>query len=129
MFHEAYGTPFEPIATLEEARQLENAYVILQGDWGGQIYVTVPVSRVGCSHEQLAVLLRKLDQHEWECNEGDGAEMFFERLSPGAGVSGGMGGGAATDNVWIHPSLEEAGLRREIERVLSGDPAPNARGA
>ena len=98
-----------------------DAYVVLQGDWGGQIYLTAPVTHVKCSEAELSSLLVALDHHAWPCNDGDGAEMFYERFAPGAGVAGGMGGGTTTYSVWLHPELEEAGFRRLVSTVLSGE--------
>ena len=104
-FHESYGTPFEPFRSFEEARNNDSSYVILQGDWGGQVYVVAPMCMVKCSERSLKNLLKVIDDEQWSCNEGDGAEIFYERLIPPGPVAGGMGGGVATQDIWVHPKI------------------------
>lgn len=106
--------------SLEEAKKASDGYVVMEGDWGGQIYLTCPTGLVKCGEEALRKLLSKIDQGEWGCNEGGGASMSFGRAKPGDGVSGGMGGGAVTDGLWIHGGISPklAGL---IRRVISGE--------
>ncbi|MFN7941076.1 MAG: hypothetical protein U0X73_05730 [Thermoanaerobaculia bacterium] len=124
MQHEAEGVPFNPLRSLAEARRYDDAFVILQGDWGGQIYLVCPVALVNCSEAHLLGLLSDLDRSQWPSNAGDGAEMFFERLHVPAGVAGGMGGGLATQSVWVHAKLEAAGWAPKITATLSGTHAP-----
>jgi hypothetical protein len=117
------GRRFEPLRSLEEARQHTDAFVILQGDWGGQIYVVAPVADVLCSEPRLRRLLLDLDKSQWSCNDGEGAELFFERLTAPAGVAGGMGGGMAAGSVWVHRALEESGWGDTVRHVLGGQTA------
>lgn len=92
--------------------------VILEGDWGGQIYLVVQKSQVLCSDPQLLQLLRDLDVICWNYNDGNGASCYEDRLRVGASVFGGMGGGMVSEGVWIHSTLEY--FRAQIEAVLSG---------
>ena len=48
-------------------------YIVLEGDWGGQIYLTAPEHLVDRSKEKE--LLRAMDRIAWACNEGDGAQV------------------------------------------------------
>jgi hypothetical protein len=126
VMHEASGATFEPLTSFSEARSDPHGYAILEGDWGGQIYVTAPMRAVKCSEQKLQELLRLLDQTEWACNRGEGSGVFYERLSPGAGVAGGMGGGIAGPDTWIHPSLVEKGLAPHVRAVLAGVEPPRS---
>jgi hypothetical protein len=116
------GADFAPLFSLEDARRHSDAFAILQGDSGGQIYVVAPVLKIHCSEARLRRLLADLDKAQWPGNEGEGAELFFERLSAPVGIAGGMGGGIASDTVWVHPTLEAAGWGDAVRHVLAQAP-------
>jgi len=119
--HEAEGAPFHAIESLDSARRVPNAYVIMEGDWGGQIYLTAPVRLLRCDAPELESVLRELDAHAWSCNGGEGCGFFFEEREPFEGVSGGMGGGATQHELWLHPELVEAGFESRVRKVLLGE--------
>jgi hypothetical protein len=81
-------------------------WLVLEGDWGGQIYLTIPWRLVG--HDALVgALLHWLDWLAWECNEGDGARASLYDPTrhgddPEEGIDGGMGGGELRDGLWLH---------------------------
>lgn len=103
------GYQYVAYRTMDEARTDDDAIVILQGDDGGQIYLTCPLNKVRCSQDCLSRLLREMGYFSW----GAGEEMFFERVRPDRFVSGGMGGGRVENDVWIHRefrNLFEIGL-------------------
>ncbi len=116
--------------SLDEARTMEHTAVIMQGDGGGQIYLTVPVKYVHCNEEALRGLLGALDALEW--NDSATARLSFELAPIGSGVFGGMGGGLVIDGVWLHERLTGAGVmplaasvlygRRELSEVLTDFP-------
>jgi hypothetical protein len=54
-------------------------------------------------------------------NDRDMARVFYERLPVGSGVAGGTGGGVVANGVWLHPKLEEQGLRDAVEAVIAGE--------
>lgn len=112
------GAEFRPIANFEEAKKTPDAYVILEGDWGGQIYLVVPMSLVLCSEPTLRALLLELDRRQW--NELEGVGLYFERHAVGDLIPGGMGGGRPLSGLWIHRALALRGLRRAIEEILGG---------
>lgn len=97
------GYEYVAYHSLDEARADNEAIVILQGDSGGQIYLTCPVNKIKCAQATLAQLLDEMGCFAW----GDGEEMYFERVSPHRFVSGGMGGGCVEDDVWIHPEFRD----------------------
>lgn len=109
---------FEPLGSLAAARELDEGVVILEGDYGGQIYLVAPAAQVECSEGALLRLLRDLDEIAWPGSEPDASCLRFERLPAGASVPGGMGGGKVEAGIWIHPELGEQGAA--IRAVLAG---------
>ena len=116
---------FKSYSDLETAKSDPNAYVVMEGDWGGQIYLTCPVKYVICDEDMLRKILKKIDHMCWKGNGGDGAEIYYETWSQGEDVPGGMGGGLATDGLWIHPKiLEENDIAEELEVLILGANTP-----
>lgn len=116
---DAHDTSFYPLRTLDEARHHDDGVAILQGDWGGQIYAVIPVRMIRCSTDTLQRLLLDLDIEAWSCNENEGASIYYERKPAGIGVAGGMGGGASTGQLWVHPEFDE--IAEQIRRVIIGE--------
>jgi hypothetical protein len=112
--------PYRPLGSLAEARASSDGVVILEGDWGGQIYVVAPAARVAADEAALGRLLRDLDALAWPANDADGARVRYERLPAGAAVPGGMGGGVVAEGggVWVHAEL--AARAAAIGEVLAG---------
>ncbi|MEM7227077.1 MAG: hypothetical protein AAF495_29185 [Pseudomonadota bacterium] len=71
--------------------------MIFEGDHGGTIYLTVPVSQVGCGEATLRRLLLDIDALYWANDEGTG--LFPEPRPANSGVIGGMGGGLVLDKL------------------------------
>lgn len=84
----------------KKARRAQQ-WLVLQGDYGGQIYLTVPKSLVGANAD-ARTLLAELDAKAWDCNEGEGASVYLHTATKNNGVSGGMGGGELTNELWLH---------------------------
>lgn len=105
MMADAQGSGYRFYETLDGARADPDAVVILQGDWGGQIFVVAPVNKVRCTEEELNDLLVDLDALTW--TEIDGASVHYERQPVGSGIPGGMGGAENTGDVWVHERLAE----------------------
>ena len=61
---------YDAIDTLDEARQVPDAYAILEGDYGGQTYVTAPARLIQCDEQALRYLLQDLDDLAWHDAEG-----------------------------------------------------------
>ncbi|WP_289355064.1 hypothetical protein [Paenibacillus sp. S-12] len=83
------------IEDFKKAKAIPDTYVIMEGDWGGQIYLSYPMKYINCSEEILHNLLDDLDSIAWDCNEGEGKGLYYEIRRPGDGIGGGMGGGAS----------------------------------
>ena len=94
------------------------AHVVLQGDYGGQIYFTCPATKIKCSEPSLKRLLDYLDAQSWKDPEGAG--MYFEDRPKDSGVLGGMGGGVALDDIWLHPELQKLGLEAKVRAFVAG---------
>lgn len=118
LISEAYGIPYRPLRSLEEAKSYPDGVVILEGDCGGQIYVVCPASVVSCSESVRQELLRDIDRYGWDMMEM--ALIYYERLSVGSRVAGGMGGGLVTEGVWVHDQLIRLRLEVAIEEVIKG---------
>jgi len=118
MMADAQSSPYQALRSLDEAQAFPDAVVILEGDYGDQVYVTCPVQRVRCSEAELDQLLRDLDALEWD--DPQGASVFYERVPTGAGVAGGMGGGEVAEGVWVHDRLARVGLVTAITDVVEG---------
>jgi len=107
---------YKPLKSLQEARKYNDAHVIFEGDYGGQVYLSVPVKKIKCSQTVLDKLLKELDAIAWKDSTGTG--LYFERIKKGEIISGGMGGGRAKNNLWVHKDLSN--FRRKILLVLQG---------
>jgi len=105
--------------TYQEAKDATNGAVIMEGDWGGQIYLSCPMKYVKCDKKTIIKLLIELDKLAWPCNEDDGTGLKFCRANPGTGIIGGMGGGVVLDELWINDEFEK--IKPEIQRVLNGE--------
>src|SRR5262245_6018385 len=119
MWAKGTGEPYEAFAGLVDAVKDPDAAIVMEGDYGGQIYLTCPVRLVKCSGETLGHLLNDLDRLGW--SDPSGAVLFFEVLPVGSGVGGGMGGGLIVEGVWLHRNLEKLNIRFAVEAVIRGE--------
>lgn len=111
-------------------------WLVLYGDWEGQIYLTVPWAMVGAK-ARIFDLLKEIDGLEWASNEGDGAGAIL--YSPSATLaalvgdnppaeideefrrefanhySGGMGGGELTDGLWLGANADTDHVRTMLD--------------
>jgi hypothetical protein len=115
---QAHGQTYKPLMSFSDAKQTENSVVIMEGDWGGQIYLTCPLNLVSCDEEVLKKLLDYLDGIVWACNEGEGKGIYYEVKCPGEGVSGGMGGGVVLPELWVHD--EFLNIKGTIQKIIDG---------
>jgi hypothetical protein len=115
---DARGGTYEALLSLEDAKHTDDAAVVMEGDYGGSIYLTCPARLVHCDEATLQQLLLDLDEHDW--NDPEGVGLYYERAPAGSGIAGGSGGGVVTNTVWLHPELEAKGLRPQVEAVIAG---------
>jgi len=100
--------------TLDEARGDPDGVAILEGDWGGTVYMTVPLRHVpNATEADFNNLAEGLERIFWDCNfDGEGADggqgVYYKGIPSNTGVTGGMGGGVVLDNVWINDQLGPA---------------------
>ena len=124
MVADSQGTDYRAYKTLQEARSDPDAVVILEGDWGGMIYVVAPLNLVRCDEDRLRQLLVDLDVVAWGPPDGQeegGRDLLYEHQPVGSGIPGGMGGAASTGELWVHQELVRLGIQDSIARVLSGE--------
>ena len=81
MVAEAHGDRYEAIKSLDEAKATADAAVVMEGDYGGSIYLTCPARLVHCDEPTLRQLLRDLDKHDWNDPEGVGLSTTRSHLS------------------------------------------------
>ena len=110
---------YEVIETLVEAQRMPDAYAILEGDYGGQTYVTVPARLVQCDERVLRQLLEDIDDLVWQ--DPRGQQLSYQKQKLGDHFGGGMGGAEATADVWIHERVLELGIGDNIHKVISGE--------
>ena len=96
----------EEVERLRREKPRARLYLVLEGDWGGQIFLTIPCKQVG-PKAKVATLLRKINWLAWHCNcdrrHDDGSTFYvYPARSNEKGVGGGMGGGALTKSLWLH---------------------------
>lgn len=107
--------------TLDEARSMEDSYVVADGDWGGQVYFTIPASQIACDEERVRQLVREIDQVCWGGQEEGSLGVNYRSGLPGEDVVGGMGGGVLERGLWVHDEIRQLGWESAIARVLGGE--------
>ena len=117
MMADCAGQQYKAFESLSEAKAADGV-VVLEGDYGGQIYVVAPAEVVACSEQTLEQLLADVDGLVWK--DLAGARVFFEAAEEGSVIPGGMGGGRVTKGIWIHEDLKKLGVASGIEDVLAG---------
>jgi hypothetical protein len=104
--------------TFQEAKALSNAYVIMEGDYRGQCYLTAPMRIVLCTESELQQLLQDIDKIYW--NEIEGTRLSYAPHEPGDLIDSGMDGGSIQQDLWIHKDLADLDLEDKVRRVLEG---------
>jgi len=105
-----------------ELVEMDNAtakavWLVFEGDWGGQIYLTVRADLLGEGFSSLP-LLAAMNEAAWPNSEQGGCCEHLIRANRNKHVSGGMGGGKLTDGVWIHKEFHIDRWRRRIRQAL-----------
>ena len=96
-------------------KNAKRIWLVLEGDHGGQIYLTVRLDKLG-DGALFASLLKKLDTAAWPENDlGDSWDLYLTD-HPRRGVEGGMGGGRLRDGVWLHEEFHRDKKWRKMVR-------------
>jgi hypothetical protein len=122
---------FHEFTGVEAARQVSNAWIAMDADWGGQVLLTCPTSAVRCDDAALRQLHCDLISISWgdgDLDDGsvagdygsEGERIYIFTAPPGYGIPGGMGGGANLGEPWVHREFVEKGLKDAILAVLRG---------
>jgi hypothetical protein len=117
---EVHGVPYIAYHSLEQARAEPDSAVVLSGDYGGTVYLTVPVRLLGCDLATLRTLVSDLDVVTWMSGDLTIATVALERHPVGAVIDGGDGGGTVVEGVWVHPTVLAAELRGQAVDVVLG---------
>lgn len=120
---ETSGVDFQPLAGFEAALKDPDGVAVFEGDYGGQIMMTLRMRGVKCNQHALDLLLHDLNTIAW--GGAEGSYVYYERMPVGSGVAGGMGGGVVTDGVWLHARfIEYVGdidsLYAAVDDVIAG---------
>jgi hypothetical protein len=117
---ELVSEPRPLYTSLAEAKQDPNGVVILEGDYGGEIFLICPASLVKCTEEILEVLAADLNNWAWPTLEGGGAFVDYDSQPVGTWIGGGTPDARVTDALWLNSQCEEAGLRPAIQAIIDG---------
>ncbi len=82
-------------------------WLVFEGDWGGQIFLTVPWNLVG-PKSRIYDLLVRLDKLAWSSNKGGGRLVYLVTGNEENVVTGGMGGGKLEEGLWLHEMFHGA---------------------
>jgi hypothetical protein len=77
---DAAGEPYSALQSLEEAKRAA-AVVVMEGDYGGSIYLTCPARVVQCDEPTLRQLALDIDERDWSDPEGVGCSTNRFRLA------------------------------------------------
>lgn len=99
------------LKTIDEVRGTPDSRLVIEGDWGGTIYCSCPVSLIGASQDEIYALAEWLERQFWACNFNDDSQgghgVYYQVGEPGQGIWGGMGGGCFVDGLWVHPDIAD----------------------
>lgn len=101
----ATESKYRGIDNLKVAKKGKNYYLIMEGDDGGQIYLTCPVRLIQCKESTLKKLLEIIDAYQWPGNSNDMRRIIYEPKDNGS-IAGGMGGGVLLENLWVHEEIK-----------------------
>lgn len=103
----------------------DNLWLVLEGDWGGQIYLTIPITLLKKfdtdTIRKIGWLHQAIDRDRWKNNDDDGraAQIVFT-TNPDKGIAGGMGGGKLyKGEVWLHSDLDTADWRTRVQGIFA----------
>lgn len=132
---EKMGRDYLPLETYDECKSYEDAYVILEGDDGGIIYLTAPFKKIKCSEKELNKLLDELDGIAWDDRNREGRRVYYERYDFTGNVNdlilipGGCGGGFITpDRVWVHEKFKKPEYLKKIKQTILQEKTERAPG-
>ena len=100
--------------------------MVMEGDDGGQIYLSCPASLVQCDKYALEKILIIIDENQWSNFDKTMRRITFERFDSDRIIPGGMGGGfTLKDDLWVHeeiadikPQLSGILMKKQNEREL-----------
>ena len=104
--------------SLKKAKEHDDYYLVMEGDDGGQIYLSCPTSMINCNEETLAQILVIIDENQWRNFDVSMRTIFYEQYITPDMIPGGMGGGLIQENdIWVHEEIEQA--KEELRNILT----------
>ena len=84
----------------------DQIWLAMEGDWGGQHYLTVPIKHLTkhTSRKAITRTLNIMDKIAWDCNKGDGCSFCFMLFD---NCSSPMFGPEFIDGLWIHEEFKD----------------------
>jgi len=85
----------------------QDFWLVLEGDWSGQTYLTVPWKMVG-RRSRIATLLGEMDLFAWPCNEKKGRAAYIDRKDDVQSEENELGcfsscsGNRLENDLWLH---------------------------
>jgi hypothetical protein len=112
-----------------EVRQLPDKYAVLEGDWGGQIFATIPLSMIKFGDEILMPITRYLNAIAWPSSVDDDVDMslgvHYVHATPDDWFPAGCGGGKfVADEIWFHKEFNRVQRRKVRGWIQSGAEVP-----
>jgi len=125
IMHDALGTrsSYKPLKTLEDARNAEHGALVIEGDWGGTIYLSCPVKFIHATQEEIEALAEWMERQFWDCNfdvsDGEGGHgVYYVDAKPGTHILGGMGGGVHLEGLWVHDDIADDNLTHYGDEII-----------
>src|SRR2546429_7004517 len=99
---EVHGDEYVAYRSLKEAHADPDSAVVLSGDYGATIFLTVPVRLLRCGSATLRTLVSDLDAVTWMSGDLTIATAAIERHPVAAGVLGGGRGRGVVGGRRLH---------------------------
>jgi hypothetical protein len=90
-----------------------DVWLVLEGNWGDQVYLTVPWKLLNDDPQALP-LLKDLDREAWPSNNGEGRQAYLYSQSEGGSR---LRGAKLRDGLWLHRGFH-AGWHEEAWKKL-----------
>jgi len=113
-----------------EVRQMPDNYAVLEGDWGGQIFATIPLSMIKYGDEVLMPITKYLNAIAWPSSLEDpddvtSLSVHYVHATPEDYFPGGCGGGQfRVGEIWFHEEFNRVQRRKVRAWVQSGAEGP-----
>lgn len=123
---------FQILSSLDsfvEARALARGHLLIQGDSGGETFLTCPVSSVECGAENLFLLMLDLESLSQVCKL---SEVTLSAEVPTTGYDAWIvcaefdlgesyQGSEIRDDLWLNDQFQNFGIASDVRLILTGE--------